>query len=295
MLRPNNFGFNNDTKNSNPWQNNVKFDQKYIASKALSEFDEMVEVLTSHQIKVHILKDSLSEKLPDAIFLNNWFTITPENDLFLFPLAYESRRGERRFELIEQIQDALNIQNTYDLSHFEKEQIFLESTGSIVFDYEYKRAYASISDRTNEKLFDSFCAKIDYKGFVFNCFDLKGLPIYHTNVLLSIASAYAIVCLDTIESNLEKAFMKKLLEQSEKVVIDISIHQMLSFSGNCLEVYDNNGKSKLVISRTGYSALKEEQIEIIEKYSEFIVVNVSIIERVGGGSARCMMMGVPTF
>jgi len=295
MLRPNNFGFNNDTKSSNPWQNDINFDQKYIAKKATQEFDDMVEVLTRHDIKVHVLKDSLSAKLPDAIFLNNWFTITPHHDLFLFPLASESRRGERRRELIAQIQAIANIKNTVDLSDFEKEQMFLESTGSIVFDYIHKYAFASISGRTNEKLFDMFCSKINYKGFVFNCFDLKGLPIYHTNVLLSIASEYAIVCLDTIENNLEKAYLSKLLEKCGKEIIKISIHQMLNFAGNCMEVYDQKGLSKLVISRTGYSALKADQIAKIEKYSEFVIVNISIIERVGGGSARCMMMGIPTF
>lgn len=293
MLRPKNFGFNISTKSTNPLQNDIEFDQKYIAEKAISEFDNLIETLLDHEINVKIFDDDQDLMLPDAVFLNNWLAITPCMRLYLFPMASESRRGERRTEIIDGLVKTIQVNEIIDLSHFESNNLFLESTGSIVFDYDHKIAYASISNRTSEKLFNDFCSEIGFEGFIFNSFDLKGLPIYHTNILLSIANSYSIVCLDCIENSLERAILSKKLAKTGKTIVEISYSQMQSFAGNCLEVFDRNGKSKLIMSRTGYSTLKPGQISTIEQYSEIVIVNVSIIERIGGGSVRCMMMGVP--
>lgn len=293
MLKPKNFGFNKDTKSTNPFQNEVNFDQKYIARKAEAEFDDMLSLLLDQKINVHAFEDDHTSKLPDAIFLNNWLAVTPEKDLYLFPMASPSRRGERRLTVIDDLKKKIEVVNTIDLSHFENTEVFLESTGSVVFDYQNRIAYASISSRTNAKLFDDFCKQINFTGFSFNAVDLNGKPIYHTNILMSISSNYVIICLDCIVNALERAMMLKMFEQSGKTVIEISINQLNNFAGNCLEVYNTNYQSKLVMSRTGYSSLKVHQIAQIEQFSEIIAVNVSIIERVGGGSVRCMMMGVP--
>ena len=293
MLRPINFGFNSDTKSTNPFQNEVNFDAKYISSKATLEFDEMLNTLQEHKINVHVFEDDKHQQLPDAVFFNNWLAVTPEKDLYLFPMASEKRRGERRDHLIESLKELILVNNTIDLSHHEKSGLFLESTGSIVFDYVNRIAYGSVSNRTTSALFDEFCKQINFKGFLFAAVDLKGAPIYHTNILLSIANAYAIICLDCIETAIERALIVKMLQNSGKKIIEISINQMINFAGNCLEVYDENGVSKLVMSRTGFSSLRPSQIQAIEVFSEIVVVNVSIIERVGGGSARCMMLGVP--
>ena len=274
-------------------QNEVDFDQKYIASKAIEEFDNMVETLLSHQINVHTFEDSAEETLPDAVFINNWITVMPNKELFLFPMAAKSRRGERRHDIVEALKDKVVINDVTDLSHHEGEGQFLESTGSMVFDYPSMSAYATISNRTSEKVFNDFCEKCDYEGFAFKSADIKGRPVYHTNILLSIATRYVILCADSIENSLERALLIKRFEKMGKEVIDISLAQMQNFAGNCMEVYNSNSESKLVMSRTGFSSLKPSQIQAIEKYSDIVIVNVSIIERVGGGSARCMMMGVP--
>ncbi|MFK8038454.1 MAG: citrulline utilization hydrolase CtlX [Crocinitomicaceae bacterium] len=293
MLRPNNFGFNYDTKSTNPFQNNVSFNQKSIAEKAIIEFDEMIEVLVNENINVHVFEDDNKNVNPDAVFLNNWLAVTPEKQLCLFPMFAKSRRKERRGDIIESLKNEILINNTLDLSHYEKSEVFLESTGSIVLDYQNRIAYASISDRTNSKLFEAFCTEIDFEGFSFNASDLNGLPIYHTNVLLSIANQYAIICLDCIESSLERALIVKMLKKSGKVIIEISFTQLMNYSANCLEVFDSSNQSKLVMSKTGYSALNSYQIKSIRSYSPFVIVDIPTIEQVGGGSARCMMMGVP--
>jgi hypothetical protein len=293
MLRPKNFGYNYGTKSTNPFQNEVNFDSNYIAKKATLEFDDMVQTLDDHKITIHTFEDDVVLEHPDAVFLNNWLAVMPQKELYLFPMEAESRRRERRHDIVEVIKHKFEIVKTVDLSHHEQAGAFLESTGSVVFDYKDRIAYAAISTRTNEQLFNDFCHEIGYEGFVFTGRDFSGTPIYHTNILLSIANKYAILCADAIENLLEKALVLKRIEKTGKEIIKISMNQMLSFAGNCLEVYDRNGNSKLVMSRTGFSSLKAEQISTIEKYSEIVIVNVSIIERIGGGSARCMMLGIP--
>ncbi len=293
MLRPKNFGFNMDTKSTNPLQNRINFEQKYIASKALAEFDDMVETLLKHNVKVQTFEDSDDIDLPDAVFLNNWITITPDKQLYLFPMAAKSRRGERRQPIIDILKEINEVRNVVDLSHYEKEGLYLESTGSIVFDYFSKVAYASVSDRTSEKLFAEFCNNSDFEGHIFNSADINGNPIYHTNILLSVAEKYVILCTDCIENTLERAILVKKIEKTGKELIEISLNQMTNFAGNCMEVFNHNGESKLIMSRTGFSSLKQDQINVIKKYSDIVTVNVSIIERIGGGSVRCMMLGVP--
>lgn len=294
MLRPNNFGFNAGTKSTNPFQNDLKQDNKYITSKALAEFDEMVEVLEDANIAVSVLDDCTINHLPDAVFINNWITVLPNNKIYLFPMAARSRRGERRIEVVEKIKNALSLTEVIDLSVNETAGIYLEGTGSAVLDYDQKVAYGVISKRTNESLFHSFCKENNFESFSFNASDLSGQPIYHTNIILSITSKFVLICADSIENVLERSLILKKLEQSGKEVIQISISQVANFAGNCLEVFSKDGKSKLVMSRTGFSSLKPHQVKIIESFSEIVLVNISIIERVGGGGARCMMLGIPS-
>ncbi|MFD1552252.1 amidinotransferase [Putridiphycobacter roseus] len=294
MLRPNNFGFNIFTKNTNPFQNEVNATTEFIQQKALLEFDDMVDVLESHHIDVVIFEDSIDEKLPDAVFFNNWMAIMPNKKAFLFPMMAASRRGERRKEIIDTIVDKFDIQELVDWSHFENEDKFLESTGSMVFDFDKDIAYAIESSRTDEKLFHDFCQLNGLQGFYFGAFDMNGVPIYHTNVIMSVAKDYAIICLACIEDLMERNMIKNKLMASGKEVIDLSFNQLNNFAGNCMEVINQLGESKLLISRTAYHALNDTQISIIRKYSDIVQTNISIIERVGGGSTRCMLMGVPS-
>jgi hypothetical protein len=50
---------------------------------------------------------------------------------------------------------------------------FLEGTGSIVFDYQNKIAFACESPRTDINLFEEFCSLIGYVPFSFQSFDLQ--------------------------------------------------------------------------------------------------------------------------
>ena len=52
------------------------------------------------------------------------------------------------------------------------------------------------------------------------------------------------------------------------------------------------GQSYLVMSQTAYNSLNQEQISKIEAYNPILPVKIDLIEKLGGGSARCMMAEV---
>jgi len=291
LLKPKHFGFNSETKITNSFQTDIKEDNNIISEKASIEFDDMVATLKNNEIEVKIYKDK-NEKLPDAVFMNNWISIFPDGKLITYPIATHLRRKEKRNDIVNSIIEKFDITEYIDLSQFENQNLFLEGTGSVVFDYEHKIAFACISERTSEIVFNDLCQKIGYKGFVFNATNLNGLPIYHTNVMMSISKNYALICLEAISDSLERSIIKNALINSGKQIIEISFNQLNNYAGNCLEVFNKDQKSKLIMSRTAHSTLNENQKSVIRKYSDIIEVNISIIERIGGGSARCMLTGV---
>ena len=86
-----------------------------------------------------------------------------------------------------------------DLSHLAEKNMFLEGTGSIVFDHTNRMAYACKSDRTNIDLLKLVCDHLGYKYIEFTAVDQRGLPIYHTNVMMWIGTNVAAVCTDAIK------------------------------------------------------------------------------------------------
>lgn len=291
MLRPNNFGFNSETKVTNSFQNNINENENIIKDKAKFEFDEMVKTLEDNDISVTVFKDKV-EKLPDSVFMNNWISIFPDGKLVTYPILNDSRRKEKRNDIVNQIIEEFDITEYIDLSDYEKDNLFLEGTGSVVFDYTNKLAFACISERTSETVFNDLCERIGYKGFIFTATNLDGMPIYHTNVMMSIGNEFVLICTDSINDPLERNIIISALKGTGKQIVELNHAQLNQYAGNSFEVIDKNGNSKLVMSRTAYSSLTESQIIKIEKYSEIVSVNISIIERVGGGSARCMLTGV---
>jgi hypothetical protein len=72
-------------------------------------------------------------------------------------------------------------------------------------------------------------------------------------------------------------------------MIAISFDQMNHFAGNMLQVHNKTGEIFLVMSEQAYRSLSEEQISQITTYNSIIHADISTIESLGGGSARCMI------
>ena len=93
--------------------------------------------------------------------------------------------------------------------------MFLEGTGSIVFDHENKIAYACRSNRTNVNLLKFVCQKLGYSLAEFDAVDGNGIPIYHTNVMMWIGTEVAAICSESIKDPEVdiKCFIRFLLDK----------------------------------------------------------------------------------
>lgn len=294
MIQPVAFGYNAQTAENNYFQ--VNSESETTQSKALEEFNQFVEKLKNKGVNVIVVKDTLEPHTPDSIFPNNWVSFGSDGKVFLYPMFAPNRRDERRNEILDDVKaKGYKIEEIIDISAPEKDNKFLEGTGSMIFDHDNKLAYGSVSLRLDESLFRDFCSKIGYEPIVFHSFQTAGverLPIYHTNVMMCVADHYVVICLDCIDNELEREKVQEVIKASNKELIEISEDQMQQFAGNMLQVQNTDGKKFLVMSQTAYKSLTEEQVAAIEKYNEIIYSDLSTIEENGGGSARCMLAEV---
>lgn len=291
MIRPVSFAYNEQTAESNAFQNSDT-NQQEVQAKALAEFDAFVNVLRDNGVDVTVIEDTPEPHTPDSIFPNNWVSFHENGDVFLYPMQAENRRLERREDIIRKLEERFKVGHIIDLSRFEKQRQFLEGTGSMVLDRVNKIAYACISPRTDEKVLDTFCEHAGYKSVLFNAVDENGKAIYHTNVLMAVADKYVVICLEAIADDDEMEAVIDTIAASEKEIIAISFEQMNQFAGNMLEVYNEKGESLIIMSQAAWDSLDSEQKEVLSSFSKPIYADISTIEKNGGGSVRCMMAEV---
>ncbi|WP_215224481.1 citrulline utilization hydrolase CtlX [Echinicola shivajiensis] len=293
MIRPAAFGFNPETAKDNLYQVQDERSDSAIQKAALTEFDGMVDMLREHGVRVIVLEDTASPAKPDAVFPNNWFSTHEDGSILLYPMLSPIRRSERRRDLVDKLSaNGFKIEEIVDLTFFEEDGQYLESTGSMVLDREHKLAYACASERTHTVPLHYFQQLKGYQVLMFHAVQqLKypKRPVYHTNVMMHVGTKMAVVCLDSIEREAEKMMVKESLEKHGKKIIPITLHQKNAFAGNMLELKNGNGKHFTVMSASAFNSLKAGQKQIITKYTDLIVPEIPTIEKLGGGSVRCMM------
>lgn len=286
MIRPAAFGFNAETAVNNHFQHNISGD---LQQQALKEFDALVDLLAMNHISVTIINDTAEPATPDSIFPNNWMSFHEGRRLILYPM-FASNRQMERLKLFDDVLEKLpgNV-DVEDLSGLAGQCIYLEGTGSMVLDRQNKMAYACISERTNEGLFRSWCNGHAYQPILFHAQTSGGKEIYHTNVIMSVGTDVAVVCMEVITKPDERTLLKETLDRSGKRLINISEEQMMSFAGNMLELHNAKTENIWVMSSRAYGALQPDQLSILEEGSRIIHTNLDSIETAGGGSARCMI------
>ena len=292
MIEPVAFGFNEQTAVNNYFQVQQEGN---VQDKALKEFNAFVEKLRAKDINVITIKDTLEPKTPDSIFPNNWVSFHADGKVVLYPMFAENRRLERRDDIINQIKEQFEVTEVIDYSGAEKDNLFLEGTGSMIFDHDNKIAYGSVSLRLDEGLFRKFCSDFGFQPVVFHSYQTAGeerLPIYHTNVMMCVADQFVVICLDCIDDESERNNVIETIKNSGKELIEISEDQMQNFAGNMLQVQNKSGEKFLVMSQSAYKSLNRGQVSAIEKYCEIIYSDLEVIETNGGGSARCMLAEV---
>lgn len=292
MVRPQTFQFNAETAESNAFQKNLTIDNP--AELANSEFDDMVATLRTQHIRVIVVDSPKNQITPDAVFPNNWFTshqTSRGQTIVLYPMCTTNRRLERQYDVLKNQlnQHGIPIDNLIDLTSYETKHKYLEGTGSVILDRIHHVAYAAISPRTNVDVLYDFVKRFGYEPIIFHSRDKQGQLIYHTNVVMSIGTHFAVIALDSIQDADERATVEEVLKKTHKTVIAISNEQLEKMAANILELRSTEGKSKIILSQTAYAAFNAQQLELLSTFGDLVVVKIPTIETIGGGSARCML------
>jgi hypothetical protein len=290
MIRPVNFSFNQETAENNTFQ--LGADDEDAQAKALKEFEDFVQLLLDNDIDVTVVNDTPLPYTPDSIFPNNWISFHERGTICLYPMFARNRRQERKPQLLEILKATFNISTIVDFTHHEKNNRFLEGTGSLVLDRGFKIAYACLSPRTDIDVLDEFCRSMKFLPVAFEAFDESGKAIYHTNVMMCVAEQYVVICLESITNLQQRESVISAINMTAKKIISIDMKQMNHFAGNMLQVQNRKEKKFLIMSSQAYQSLSAQQIKELKKYNAILHSPLDAIEANGGGSARCMIAEV---
>lgn len=292
MIRPVRFTGNEQTAASNSFQQ-IAAASADAQALALAEFDALVNALHAASVIVHVLDDTPEPHTPDSIFPNNWVSFHTDGTVVLYPMLAANRRLERRMDVLQHLSSSgSRITQTIDLTGHEANDKFLEGTGSMVLDRAHRLAYACISPRTDLDVLGEFAQRLDYELVTFDAVDASGVPIYHTNVLLCIGTRFAVLCTEVISAH-ERAAVLHALRSTGHEVIEISAAQMQSFAGNMLELRTASSEMCVAMSQSAHDSLSAAQLQKLREVAgDLIVVPIPTIERLGGGSVRCMLAEV---
>ncbi|MBK9425143.1 MAG: GNAT family N-acetyltransferase [Bacteroidetes bacterium] len=287
MVRPVHFGYNEQTASTNLFQE--KTTSTGIAGVAAMEFDKAVERLREASISVITLSDRKDLITPDAVFPNNWISFHENGTIVVYPMMAPNRRLEKRFDIPDILAEKHGFfyKEIIDLSIFEKQNQFLEGTGSLIFDHLNKKVFMAISNRSSPKVLNELSNMLGYKPIIFNTQLLNGVPVYHTNVIMCIGNNFAIVCSELIEPSDRKMVLHEL-ELSGKQLIEITKDQTFSFAGNMLEVRNEKKDPFILLSETALNSLKITERKALESFASLLPVSIPNIEKTGGGGIRCM-------
>ena len=277
LVEPSNFNFNTETFDTNVFQNDVQFNKQ----KILEEFDNLINCLDKNKISFNILKSPKNS--PDSIFPNNWVVTFEDGTYDLFSMQSPNRRIERSNSNINFLNTNYSLKN--DLTKYETKNIFLEGTGSLVLDRVNKTAYMAESNRSSVSLASKWSQLRGYDLVHFKSY-IDKKPTYHTNVLMFITNKFAGICFDSIS---DSKYLLSNIEKTHKILY-LSIEQVKNFSGNAIVVRNINNEAKFLISSSGLKALDLIQKRFIEKYYDIVDINIPTIEKIGGGSVRCMLL-----
>ena len=277
LVEPSNFNFNTQTYDTNIFQNELIFYKKQV----FEEFDCFINILDKNKIPFNILQSQ--KNAPDSIYPNNWVITFDDGTYDLFSMQAANRRLERSCSNINFLNSNYSLKN--DLTKYELKNIYLEGTGSLVLDRVNKIAYMAESKRSNVSLATKWSVLRGYDLVHFKSY-IDNKLIYHTNVVMFITDKVAGICLESVS---EPDYLLTRIKKTHKV-LNLSIDQAKNFSANALVIRNIINENKFLISTSGLKSLDLKQIKFIEKYYDILDINIPTIEKIGGGSVRCMLL-----
>ena len=95
-----------------------------------------------------------------------------------------------------------------------------------------------------------FAEDFSYEPVTFTTIGSNGQPIYHTNVMMCIGTAFAMVGLEMIPTKAERQQVRARLEKTGKEIVELSADQIANFAGNAIELHNQSGEKLLVLSES---------------------------------------------
>jgi len=293
MVRPVDFGFNEQTGQDNEFQNRPSGSVTDIQQAANREFEQMVKLLESKAIDVTVLdKTHTDDRLPDAVFPNNWFSTREDGSLIVYPMKTPNRQAEVQIDnLVNQLSKKhFKLDSVNDLRHSFAKGVALEGTGSLIFHHPTGQLFAAVSERCELSALKAFAEQQNYRLHWFETKSQQGSPVYHTNVLMSCGENFAVIAKQVLAKGEQSQSALTALDDTVEDVISITEQQMSeSFCGNIIQLKNQQGSPCIVMSESALKGFTTLQIKTLEKHGDLIACPIPTIEYVGGGSARCMI------
>ena len=292
MVRPHRFLPNPETASDNAFQAQAVATAPAddVARRAHAEVTEAAAALRDAGVRVHLFDDLGERHTPDAVFPNNWFSTHAGGHVAIYPMYAESRRRERRSDVIELLKAEYRVQDVIDYSGLEADGMFLEGTGAMVLDHIHRIAYTAQSNRADPVALERFCTHFNYEPMAFATADARGRPCYHTNVMLCVGTDFALGGFYLITDPARRDAVRARLRETGRELIELSAWQIGEFAGNALELQGTQGRV-LALSARAAASLTPAQKAVIERSAALLPLAVPTIE-LAGGSVRCMLAGV---
>jgi hypothetical protein len=304
MIRPAAFDYNPQTAATNKMQKRAAAPVAGLAQPpsaqqlALSEFDSFVRILRGEGLEVCVADDTPLPPKPDAVFPNNWVSFHEDGTVVLYPMQAQSRRLERRPQILDRVATELGfrVRRMVDLTKHEASGRFLEGTGSLVLDHCERVAYACASPRTHPAVLEEWAHELGYETVMFDACDRNGDPFYHTNVMMCLGSRVAVLGTCAMSDDDRDRVIERL-STTGRDLVEIGYDEIDQFAGNMLELasWDEAlGDCRLlVMSDAARQAIRPEVYTRLAAGTDCVLaIPVPTIERLGGGSVRCMLAEV---
>jgi hypothetical protein len=299
MIRPARFGANLETLATNHFHGRAPGNDAgtdtvadAVAARAAAEHAALAAALEAAGVRVHVFDGRAAARAPDELFPNNWLSLHGDGTAVLYPMAAPSRRRERRDDVLPALAAlGYRISRIVDLTPHEERGAYLEGTGSLVFDHTTRTAYACRSPRTHDNVLEELGRTLGYEMMPFAAHDTAGRAVYHTNVMLSVGTRFAVVCVAAIGDERERRRVRTRLAESGREIVELTLQQLHAFAGNLLELDGARGPV-IALSTTALASLDPEQRRALEAAGELVAADVGTIENHGGGSVRCMLAEV---
>jgi len=309
MVQPTAFGFNEETAADNAFMVKDESAAMSAADDAAAEHSAAAVALTAAGVQAVLLPGAGNA---DEAFPNNWLGFMPPSHgdsgctAVLFPMATPSRQAEVRPELLRALALApILATDTLDLRQHElaRAGAVLEGTGALVLDRIARVAYCALSQRAHAKLAQAWAQHFKYTLHTFQAYSRgangQDVPVYHTNVVLSMGAHAAVVAAECVREEVQREALLDALRAAGKHIVCITEQQVAQFAGNVLQLRPAGGGAPVwAMSSSAHAALQASgQLDELccppglpaAAASDIVHVPLPTIERLGGGSMRCLL------